>query len=396
MINIIDKTKCCGCSACASVCPKNCIAMSSDNEGFLYPIVDQSKCVNCDLCQKVCPVLTVEKEIPKEQKTWLVQNRDEKILQESTSGGAFSAFAVAILCSGGIVFGAAFDENMVVRHISVESVDELYKFRNSKYVQSAIGDSFTKVKEYLKNGRKVLFSGTPCQVEGLKKYLRKDYQNLYTVDVVCHACPSPLIWEKYKQYRFKDKTTIKSAKFRDKSDYGYDYSQISLSDNKKRLHFGVESDPYLRAFFSNLSDRPSCYHCAFKKRYRVSDVTIWDCFDVYKLDKSFDDNRGVTRVLGHTEKADYLISQAINTCKVKQIDVEKALAGVKEMVLSVQENPLRTQFFIDAENLSADELFKKWFPDTLKVKIERLVRHIFEKLGIYAPMKRLAKKILKK
>lgn len=395
MINIIDKVNCCGCSACASICPKNCITMTEDSEGFLYPAVDDLLCIDCGLCEKVCPVINVDKEQPKEQTAYLIQNYDEQVLKESTSGGAFSAFARTIIDKGGVVFGAAFDDRLKVRHICAQSVEELSKFRNSKYVQSTLGECFQQAKVFLDGGREVLFSGTPCQIEGLKKFLRKEYTNLLTVDVVCRACPSPMIWRKYLAYRGREQK-IENAKFRDKADYGYDYSQISLTDGKQRTHYGVETDPYLRAFFGNLSDRPSCYSCAFKKRYRVSDVTIWDCFDVYKFDKEFDDNRGVTRALVHTAKGEYLIEQAKSSCKIKKIDADKAVEGVREMVMSVPRNSNREQFFADAATMDDGAFFKKWFPDTFKVKMERFIRRTTERMGIYTPVKRLAKKILRK
>lgn len=396
MINIIDKVNCCGCSACANACPKNCITMTEDSEGFLYPAVDKQLCINCGLCEKVCPIINVQQEATKQQTAYLIQNNDEQVLKESTSGGAFTAFAQVIVENGGVVFGAALDDKLEVRHICVDREEDLHKFRNSKYVQSVLGDCFQQAKSFLDSGRQVLFSGTPCQIEGLKSFLRKDYDSLFTVDVVCHAYPSPLIWRKYIEFRSGGNGNFIDAKFRDKADYGYDYSQISLTDGSKRQHYGVESDPYLRAFFSNLSDRPSCYNCAFKKRYRVSDVTIWDCFDVYKFDKEFDDNRGVTRVLVHSPKGGYLIEQVKIRCKVKQIDTEKAVEGVREMVKSVPSNPNREQFFADAAIMESATFFKKWFPDTLKVKIERFIRCTTEKLGIYAPVKRLAKKVLRK
>lgn len=396
MINITDKISCCGCSACANVCPKKCIVMEEDSEGFLYPVANETLCIGCGLCEKVCPVINVQKEDPKEQTAYLIQNNDEKVLNESTSGGAFTGFARTIIENGGVVFGAALDEKLEVCHICVQSEEELYRFRNSKYVQSVMGDCFQQARSFLDSGRQVLFSGTPCQIEGLKSFLRKEYDNLYAVDVVCRACPSPLIWRKYKDFRSGGTSDLSGAKFRDKTDYGYDYSQISLTDGVKRQHYGVESDPYLRAFFGNLSDRPSCYSCSFKKRYRVSDVTIWDCFDVYKFNKEFDDNRGVTRALVHSAKGEYLIDQAKSSCKIRPIDADAAVQGVNEMINSVPGNPERAHFFADAAVMNNNDFFNKWFPDTLKVKAERFVRRTTEKLGIYASVKRLAKKLLRK
>lgn len=369
--------------------------MKSDSEGFLYPSVDTKLCTDCGLCEKACPIINKKEEKQFPQKAYLVQHKDPKILRESTSGGAFTAIATYIIKKDGVVFGAAFDEHFRVVHTSVETEKELSKFRNSKYVQSRIGDTFRQVRSILKTGRLVCYSGTPCQIEGLKAFLMKDYDNLYTVDVVCHAVPSPLIWEKYKHYIAGD-GKIQDAVFRDKRQYGYDYSQMSLKTDKTTYHHGVESDPYLRAFFSDLSDRPSCYACAFKKRYRVSDLTIWDCFDPSHLDKRLDNNSGVTRILVQSEKGAALVHEILDSFHYKEVTADQLVAGVKEMFHSVSMNPRRKQFFADARSMEEEAFFKKYFPDSVKVKVERLIRHSSEKLGIYRFVKRTAKKILGK
>lgn len=398
MIEIKEKEQCCGCSACDNICPQSCITMIADKEGFLYPYIEKEKCVECHLCEKVCPIINNKSEKSFSQKAYLMQNKDLKILKESTSGGAFTALAEYILKEDGIVYGAVFSDTFEVVHEGIQSIDELWKFRNSKYVQSKIGKTFLQAKKHLDTGKKVLYSGTPCQIEGLKVFLQKDYTNLFTVDVVCHAVPSPLIWEKYKQYRTSGNTgLLEQAIFRDKAYYGYEYSQMSVKiRDEKKQHFGVETDPFLRAFFSDLSDRPSCYQCQFKKRYRVSDITIWDCFDVYKFSKSLDNNQGVTRVLAHTEKGDKLLQEIREKCITVEIDSDLAVKGVKELVKSVSMNKRRKQFFEDANQMESKEFFQFYFPKTNRVKAEYLIRISCEKIGIYRIVKRLAKKILKK
>ena len=395
MIKISEKKNCCGCTACFNVCPVKCIEMKVDTEGFNYPEVNTDLCVNCGLCEKVCPVICCVPDIPKKQYAYLIRANDETIRSESTSGGAFSLIAEQTLREGGVVYGAAFDENFKVIHQKVESVTELKKFRNSKYVQSFLGNTFTEIRNYLKDGRKVLFSGTPCQVEGLYHFLHGKTENLLLVDIVCHAVPSPLFWERYKEYR-SNGTRLVAASFRDKTKYGYQYSQMKMEyENGENIFCGVESDPYLRAFFSDLSDRPSCYECAFKKRYRVSDVTIWDCFTIHDLDKSLDDNKGVTRTLVHSEKGNQAI-QRIENAVVKEISPDKAVNKVRELVMSVNMNSRRSEFFEDCEKMETDLFIRKWFPDTKKIKAERFMRRICERLGIYAPAKRIAKKVIKR
>ena len=398
MITIREKSECCGCAACASVCPQSCICMEPDEEGFLYPRTAREKCVNCGLCERVCPVINRAEEIPHKQSAYLVQNRDEQILKESTSGGAFTAIAQEVIRRGGVVFGAAFDGHFLVCHQFVQTEGELEKFRNSKYVQSEIGETFLQAKHFLDLGRLVCFSGTPCQIEGLKNFLLHPYENLIAVDVVCRAVPSPLIWEKYKSLRTNGKSDLLAlAAFRDKEPYGYEYSQMSVTvQGGKKQHYGVESDPYLRAFFSNLSDRPSCYACPSKKRYRVSDLTIWDCFNVYKFSKDFDDNRGATRILVHTSKGTEIITSLHKACRIREIGAEDAIKGVKELVCSVPVNAGRRAFFEDANKMECRQFFDKWFPLSAKVRLEYAVRVSCEKLGIYRPVKRIMKKAFRK
>lgn len=398
MIEITDKSQCCGCTACSSICPKKAIVMKQDEEGFVYPIIDKSKCVNCGLCDKVCPVKNA-KENNKNQHAYIFQNSNDEIRRESTSGGAFTAIAEYVIKNNGIVYGAIFDENYKVIHIGIDKKEELYKFRNSKYVQSEICNCYPEIKEHLDNGEMVCFSGTSCQVEGLKNYLMKDYENLILVDVVCRAVPSPLIWKKYLKLRQKEYKDIEKIMFRDKY-YGYKYSNFSIynknKDKKQEYHKGVDSDPYLRAFFTNICDRPSCYDCKFKKLHRESDITIWDCFDVEKYNKEFDDDKGTNRILTHTEKGDKIIKELAKNNKSQEIDVENATKGFLAIFQPVKINDKREQFFKDANTLLEEELFDKYFADTLKIKLERYGRLALLKTGLYKPALNLGKKIRKR
>lgn len=398
MIEIKEKSQCCGCTACSSICPKKAIVMKQDEEGFMYPIIDKRKCVNCGLCDKVCPIKNV-KENKNSQHAYIFQNADDKIRRESTSGGAFTAIAEYVIDNNGIVYGAVFDDKYKVIHKGIDNKEELYKFRNSKYVQSEMKNCYSEIKEYLNKAKLVCFSGTSCQVEGLKNYLGKHYENLILVDVVCRAVPSPLIWKKYLNMRQKQYKDISKIMFRDKY-YGYKYSNLSIysknSDKKQEYHKGVDSDPYLRAFFTNICDRPSCYDCKFKKLHRESDITIWDCFNVEKFDKNFDDDKGTSRVLTHTENGKNIIDILSQKNKVAEIDVEKATNGFLAMFQPVKKNDKREQFFKDANQLSEEELFNKYFADTIKVKIERYGRLALLKTGMYKPILNIGKKIRKR
>lgn len=394
MIQIDKKEDCCGCWACENICPKHCIAMEKDTEGFLYPIVDTKLCIECGLCQKVCPIKNTAKENCIHSQTgFLVQNKDEEIRKESTSGGAFTAIATWIIQQGGIVFGAAYDPqgSFKVMHRYAETKEELKIFRNSKYVQSEIGNTFKEALNFLKQGRWVCFSGTPCQIEGLKNFLKnKEYDKLICVDVVCRGVPSPLVLEKYlNSQQKKIGGQFTNVLFRDKY-YGYHYSSFSIynKDERKNYHKGVDTNAYLRAFFHNLSDRPSCYHCHFKKRYRVSDLTLWDCFSIEKFTKQMDGN-GTTCVLAHSIKGKDLMNEIKNDIRIIDVDADKLVIGVREILHSIPQNPKRPDFFKDCNNMESIAFFNKWFPITYKVRINAIIRLTCHKLGIYSFAKRL-------
>ena len=392
MINIINKADCCGCTACAGICPKQCITMKEDAEGFVYPSVRNDECVDCGACERVCPILNQKEKKAFKQRGFIVQNKDRKVLRESTAGGAFTAIAKYIIGLGGVVFGVELSKDLSVRHVRVEKEEELFRFRNSKYVQSYIGrDVFHQVKSFLEEGRYVCFSGTPCQIEGLKGFLGKEYSNLIAVDVVCHAVPSPLIFRKYVECQENSMDAkIQTLYFRDKH-FGYKYSTMNLvtDRNHGNYHKGVESDPWLRAFLSNICDRPSCYQCRFKNRYRISDFTIWDCFPVGRFSKDLDNDRGATRVLVHTEKGQSIFSKISEEFHYVEVDPEELTAGAKEMFESVEPHEKRQQFFEDAIQLNGTQLFEKYFPVTMKVKAERMIRILCYKLGIYSVAKKL-------
>lgn len=392
MICITDKTKCCGCSACASACPKACIEMKVDSEGFLYPVVSESDCMDCGKCNNVCPIEHLNEEKVFQQKAYLVQHKDEIIRTDSTSGGAFTAIATYILTRGGVVFGAAYKHDFTVHHTYVEDVKSLSILRNSKYVESEIGKSYINAKFFLNQGRWVCFSGTPCQIEGLIAFLGKNYDKLVLVDIVCHGIPSPLIWKKYLEYQRVHSYPQYNIRFRDKY-YGYKYSTMSVLDNGRTIyHAGAEADPMLRAFFDDMIDRPACYSCNFKKRYRRSDFTLWDCFSVYDFNKNLDDDKGTSRVLVHSKKGNKIFDEIKTMINVYEVDPEKIVYGVKEMFSSVCPNNKRDVFFADALKLSGKELFLKYYPISKKIKIKTAFRLLLLNSGLYA----IAKKYLNK
>lgn len=393
MIHIEDKKECCGCWACYNACPKHCIGMKEDEEGFRYPVVDASLCIDCGLCEKVCPVIHADKaDTPHAQQGFLAQHKNEDIRKESTSGGAFTAIASWIIRQGGIVYGAGYRKGtFIVEHQGVETEKDLSVFRNSKYVQSNIGNTFKEALGHLKAGRWVCFSGTPCQIEGFRSFLRgREYEKLVCVDLVCRGIPSPRILTRYIEAQ---QTLIggefTNVLFRDKH-YGYHYSSFSIYNKErgKDYHKGVDSNAYLRAFFNNLSDRPSCYDCRFKKRYRKSDLTLWDCFPIEKFTKQMD-GKGTTRVLVQSQKGKMIMDAIGNELRTVRVETDKLVSDVREMFHSVPMNPQREQFFKDCNAMSPVDFFRKWFPITWKVRLNAFIRLTCHRLGIYTFAKRM-------
>ena len=252
-----------------------------------------------------------------------------------------------VIRQGGVVFGAAYDKDFQVTHQYVETYEDLKIFRNSKYVQSYTGDALKQVKDFLKQGRMVCYSGTPCQLEGLLRYLRKPYENLITIDVMCHSITSPKIFRMYvAEMKKKYGDDLSNIMFRDKSPYGYKYSQMSVYKGGKQVYReGVDTDVYLRSFFSDVNVRPSCYDCKFKKQHHLTDFSIWDCFDVYKFSNKLDNDNGVTRILANTEKAQLILKEIQEDTTIMEIPVDEAVSGVHEMLHSVKMSPRRERFF---------------------------------------------------
>jgi len=386
MIKIEDSTKCCGCSACAAACPHSCINILSDKEGFYYPQVDEAQCVDCGVCTAICPVINNKPEIKQDQICCVVQNKNLDILKDSTSGGAFTSFAEYIIKQHGIVVGAAFNEDFLVEHVIVDSIEGLIKFRNSKYVQSYISPTiYKKIKESLESGRPVCFSGTLCQVEGLRAFLG-DYnpRHLLCVDVVCRAVPSPLIFKKYLEYQtYKNKAEVKEIKFRDKK-FGYSFPTVCVNyKGRKNYNRGLESDPWLRAFMSGICNRPSCYECVFKKRYRSSDLTLWDCFDYNSKFGNMLPNLGATNVLIQSSKGEQVFKMVASSLIYETVETDKQLSRIKEMTNSTPCDNRRKRFFKDALSLNGLELFNKYFPIGFKYNLLFYGRRLAMKLGIY-------------
>ncbi len=353
MIDIKDKTECCGCFSCKNICPQNAISMIEDEYGFKYPNINYNICTNCGLCEKVCPIINKKKENNEESKAYAAINKDENIRMKSSSGGMFSLIAENIINKSGIVYGASFNENFLVEHSRAETIEEISKFRGSKYIQSDINTIFREVKKDLNSGREVLFTGTPCQVEGLKSYLLKNYDNLYTQDFICHGVPSKEVWKKYLEYRKKqDNDEPKNISFRNKQNKGWNEYQLLFEYNKNNKYIDHIEDLFMKVFLSDISLRDSCYRCEFKKKHRISDITLADFWGINNVVPEMNDEKGTSLLIVNSEKGNKLLKEIQNNAVLKEIDIEQAIKYNKSMIQSANINNNREKFF---ENLKMDE-----------------------------------------
>ncbi len=404
MIKVERKELCCGCSACVQRCPKHCISLKEDEEGFVYPVVDKDVCIDCSLCEKVCPVLHQgEQKLP--QAAYAVINPNEHIRISSSSGGIFTMLAENTLNNnGGAVFGASFDSYWNLRHEAVRSIGELGKLRGSKYVQSDIGNTYKQAEKHLKGGSNVLFSGTPCQIAGLRSFLKKDYTNLLTVDFICHGVPSPGVWKWYvgnKIAAFKAahggstvldsslnvSSLLKDVRFRDKTDgwrkyrFVLTFAEASAEGKKSSVLSSLKDDDgYMVAFLNDISLRPSCYNCPFKSGKSCSDITIADFWGVSKFGIDMDDDKGTSLVLVNSKKGEHILNCV--RAKMSNLDIEAALRSNKSWSESAKKHELHDKFFRDYRKHYSDfESFVKDLVHTNRLS-KRVLRKLMRIIGI--------------
>lgn len=344
MIQILDKKDCCGCHACAVICAKRCITMREDNEGFLYPDVDVEACINCGLCEKVCPIIN-HNEPRRPLKVYAAKNRNEEIRRQSSSGGIFTLLAETVINNNGVVFGAKFDSDWNVVHSWTESLEDVAAFRGAKYVQSVIGNTYREAKAFLQQGRQVLFSGTPCQIAGLKKYLHREYENLLTVDVVCHGVPSPLFWRTYLLKLNNEKTPISYVNLRSKKRGWSQYSYVIKTGNKVLYDDYAYKSEFSQGFSLNLTIRPSCYSCVAKSGSSFSDITLADCWGIDKLQFDGNDNKGVSAVLIYTQKGVSLLSDSMSIQQTMPLEYDFVIDNNKSIVSSAYKPYCRAMFW---------------------------------------------------
>lgn len=415
MINIINKQDCVGCNACVQICPKQSINMREDGQGFLYPKVNLDTCIKCGLCEKVCPV--INQAVPRKPgQVYAAKNKSREVVENSSSGGIFHALAKYVIDQGGVVFGARFNEKWEVVHGYSDTSAGIKAFQKSKYVQSRIGDSYLNTERFLKEGKLVLFSGTPCQISGLRLFLRKPYTNLLTVDVVCHGVPSPLVWREYLKYVTKTKIICKnyefqsplsdirqiisSIDFRDKKigweNFGFSVhtvarqneisdlqSTIGYLEDEELLFEPLTENLYLQIFLKDLDLRPSCYKCPAKAGKSGSDLTIADFWGIRKSYPELYDSKGVSLILANTPKGTEILLR-LQDITLSEVDYLSALNANPSIERSVSKPKYYLRFWNSFESdklMSVQQILLKMKPSItrrIKGKLKGIIKKILK------------------
>ena len=387
MIEIHRQEDCCGCTACASVCPVNCIKMQEDSEGFKYPVVDKSRCIDCGKCERICPVINRPLN-DKKPKAYLARTKDDVLLQKCTSGGVFTEIARRIIEQGGIAYGVVYDQDFNVCHERVCDLAGVARLPGSKYVQSNLDGAFGRILDDVKAEKQVVFCGTPCQVAGLKNFLGREYDNLLLIDLVCHGVPSPKLWKAYVDYLEAKNGKLKYANFRSKR-LGYHVSVMEEHFENGKIQIGsARTNLMSKCFFQNAADRPICYECPFKTIARCSDLTIFDGWHAGEYVAGLhDDDRGYTIILIQSEKGlSYLNKQCI--LDIAPIDTDDAMAKDGKMAVnSVIRPKCRDVFYNMLDEKGIENTVKDLFPITYMDNVIEKLKFVLDKLGMLQMIK---------
>ena len=377
---LVASKNCIGCGACYGVCKFDAISMVKNKEGFLEGFIDKNKCKNCGLCEKVCPALSV----PNKNQSlgvYAFKAKDE-LRKNSTSGGAFVALAEKVIESGGAVYGATLVNNCTVKHIRVDKVEELIKIQGTKYLQSSVKDCYDQIADDLRSGKKVLFSGTPCQVDGVKRFVnlkKLTTDNLYLVDIICHGVPSETFFRAYLNWLTKEYgCEVDEFKFRSKKISWRGSSCYARLKNGKELFNDAKLCAFMNVYYSDNITRESCYDCKYTSKERVSDLTISDYWGIENLDKSFEDSLGVSMIIVNTEKGSLLFSET---------DGEKITANLEsakqpQLLKPTARPSTREEFWQAFFNGNAEKLIQKYggvSGGNFKTKLKRLIKKILRR-----------------
>lgn len=329
----INYENCTGCGACVQRCPKQCISWATKEFDFRYPRVDEATCINCGLCEKVCPI-DKELKVPTAQKAYAAVHKDSSVLEKSTSGGAFTALADTIFSQGGVVYGAAMLNDMQVKHIRTENRTAFAELRSSKYLQSDTGTTYQMVEQDLKQGKVVLYSGTPCQIDGLKCFLRKEYENLYTADIVCHGVGSQAYFDRYMEFAKERYGKIKALRFRSKEYAGWSCGGVVVvvgtSNSEKKIPYRDFDNYYYSYFLSGDIYRKCYYSCKYANTKRVGDFSLGDYWGVEALNLPLQTENGCSLLLVNNERAEKLLETIVDLDKV-ETTIEQAAHCNKQL-----------------------------------------------------------------
>lgn len=368
----VDYEKCTGCGACVQRCPKRCISWTQREFGFRYPQIDKEACVNCGLCEKVCPT-DKALEVPVEQKVYAAVHKDTEVLAKSTSGGAFTAIADAIFAQGGIVYGAAMLDDMQVKHIRTTGKDDFEGLRSSKYLQSDTGTTYQMVEQDLKQGKFVLYSGTPCQIDGLKNFLGKDYETLYTVDIVCHGVGSQAYFDKYMDFARERYGKIKALRFRSKEYAGWSCGGgvvvVDSSDCLKKIPYRDFDNYYYSYFLSGDIYRKSCYSCKYANTNRVGDFTLGDYWGVEALNLPLQTENGCSLLLVNNQHAMQLLDEIESLDRV-ETTVEQAAHCNKQLNAPSKLMDSRQNRIGEYESMSGQQIQKEYLKNHRKTVVK--------------------------
>lgn len=374
----LPEDKCTGCGTCVASCPFKAISMKEDNEGFLYPYIDPSKCKKCGLCEKRCPMLNVKKYRKNDFSIYAAYTKNKEILFNSSSGGIFYELASNIISLGGIVYGVTYDKIKGAYHIPVNKIENLKNIMGSKYLQANASLVFPKIKEELTQGKTILFSGSPCQVAGLKEYLDKDYENLITIDFICTGVPSSKVFKEYIRYwEKKYNDTFKTIDYRNKQDSWYNF-KIKMEFEHKTRYESRFLSPLMLLHFKCLSLRKSCYNCNFRKGNSPSDIELGDFWNVDLVNKEIYNKNGVSCVIIKSDKGAKLFNKILNNIKLTQVSEENLLKVNKSYDNFYMDKEKRDKFFNEFRN-STDRIniIKKYtnysFKQRFRIKKNLLV-----------------------
>lgn len=385
----LDK-ECTGCRTCEKICPKHAINMKENEEGFLIPKIDKKKCINCGKCLNICPQLNNVDINIENQKAFAATLKNQEVLMKSSSGGVFSSIAENCLKNNGKVYGAIFDNEFNVIHVGINNLNELDKLRGSKYVQSNTLDTYNEVKQDLINNIKVIYSGTPCQIAGLKKFLNKDYDNLLTIDLVCHGVPSPKIFNKYKDYlERKFSSKIKTFSFRDKEKRGWGVNlKISFENGKELRKFGF-LDPYYKTFLEGALFRNCCYNCKYANTNRVGDITLADFWGLLSEYPEFYNKNGVSAVIINSKKGFKAFNNIKENLEFIGVELNKIKKHNQNLEGPSTLNNIRKSIYKDIDKKDFKKIYKENFK--FRKNLKAIIRSKFSDATIERIKKYLRK-----